>query len=368
MKGRDSMKIKAAIAYNHIDPYSIEEIDLAEPKADEVLVKIAASGYCHTDHSVKHREERSIHPSVLGHEGSGTIVSVGEQVKGFAPGDRICMSFAYCGECYACVTGRVYQCESTGKLNFGGKAMDGTSRLSKDGVELSNFFNQSSFATYSVTHQNNLVHVPDDMDLRLTGPLGCGIQTGAGLVLNCLKPEPGSSIVVFGLGGVGMSALMAAKLCNCTTIIAVDTVDSRLDLAMELGATHAVNAKNTEPDVEAKKITGGKGTNYAADCTGTGVVARTALRCLHYFGMLAIIGGGGEFVVGTGDLGAKTLTGITEGRSTPSIFIPQLIHYYQKGLFPFDRIVQFYDFEEINQAADDSASGKTIKPILVMPE
>ncbi|MCL1848839.1 MAG: NAD(P)-dependent alcohol dehydrogenase [Clostridiales bacterium] len=363
------MKIQAAIVYKPHDPFVIEEVDLAEPKANEVLVKVVASGYCHTDYSVAHREVRSMHPVVLGHEGSGIIESVGSQVTGFKPGDRVCMSFCYCGECYACVTGRPYQCEQNGRLNFGGRAFDGTARLSKDGVELANFFNQSSFATYAVTHVNNLVLVPEEMDLRLTGPLGCGIQTGAGAVLNCLKPEPGSSIVVFGCGGVGMSGLMAAKASGCTTIIAVDTVDSRLALAMELGATHTINAKNEDPEARAKEITKGFGTNYALDATGSGVTARAALRCTHYFGMLAIIGGGGEILINAGgDLGARTVTGITEGRSIPTIFIPTLMNLHLNGLFPFDKMVQFYDFADINKAEEDSISGKTIKPILLMPE
>jgi aryl-alcohol dehydrogenase len=363
------MKIKAAIVYKPDDPYVIEDVDLAEPKAGEVLVKVVASGVCHTDYLLSHGKMRPLHPVVLGHEGSGVIVRVGDQVSGFAPGDRVCMSFSYCNECHACITGRPYQCEQNGRLNFGGRAYDGTARLTKDGLELSNCFNQSSFATYAITHQNNLVHVPDDMDLRLTGPLGCGIQTGAGAVLNCLKPVPGSSLVVVGCGGVGMSALMAAKISGCSTIIAVDTVDSRLDLALELGATHVINAKKADVVTTAREITGGKGANYAVDATGSGATARTALRCTHYFGMLAIVGAGGEFTLDIGmDLGARVITGITEGRSIPREFIPLLIHFYQKGLFPFDKLITFYDFAEINQADEDSHSGKTIKPVLLMPE
>ena len=363
------MIIQAAIVYNPHDPYVIEDVDLAEPKEDEVLVKIAACGVCHTDELIVHKDTGSIHPVVLGHEGSGVIVRAGDRVRGFKAGDRVCMSFSYCGVCHACITGRPYQCEENARLNFGGRAYDGSTRLSKGGMELSNFFNQSSFATYAVTHQHNLVRVPDEIDLRLAGPLGCGIQTGAGAVLNCLKPEPGSSITVLGCGGVGMSALMAAAVSACSTIIAVDTVDSRLDLAMELGATHVVNAKKADPPTVVKDITKGKGTNYAVDASGTGVTARTALRCTHYFGTLAIIGSGGEFTLDIGaDLGARIITGITEGRSIPREFIPQLIDFYRKGLFPFDKLIKFYDFEDINLAAADSLSGKTIKPVLVMPE
>jgi aryl-alcohol dehydrogenase len=203
------------------------------------------------------------------------------------------------------------------------------------------------------------------MDLRLTGPLGCGIQTGAGAVLNCLYPEPGSSLVVMGCGGVGMSALMAAKICNCSPLIAVDTVDSRLELALELGATHVINAKNTaDVPAAAREITGGRGADYAVNTSGSGATARSALACTNSFGKLAVIGGGGE--VSFGMIGARTITGITEGRSIPSIFIPALIRFHLAGQFPLEKIVKFYDFQDINAAAEDSLSGNTIKPIVLM--
>lgn len=358
------MKIRAAIVYKPKDPYVIEEIDLAEPKANEALIKIVASGVCHTDYLLAAGEMSQIHPAVLGHEGSGIVERVGEQVTKFKPGDRVCMSFSYCNECHACITGRPYECEENMRLNFGGRSYDGTSRLTKNGMELSNFFNQSSFATYAVTHQNNLVHVPADMDLRITGPLGCGIQTGAGAVLNCLNPEPGSSLVVVGCGGVGMSALMAAKLCNCDAIIAVDTVDSRLELALELGATHTVNAGKADPVSIVNDITSGRGADYAVNASGIGKTACMALNCTSNFGRLAVIGGCGDITFE--HLGGRVVTGITEGWSITSEFIPKLMSFYMKGLFPVDKLIKFYDFEDINTAAADSLSGKTIKPVLLM--
>jgi len=358
------MKIKAAVVHKANDPYVIEEVDLAEPKANEVLVKIVASGLCHTDYILVCGNLSALHPVVLGHEGSGIVERVGEQVKDFAPGDRVCMSISFCGECHTCLMGKPYECDENSRLNFGGRSYDGTTRLTQNGVELSNCFNQASFATYSVTHQNNLVHVPDDMDLRLTGPLGCGIQTGAGAVLNALKPEPGSSIVIAGCGGVGMSALMAAKICGCAKIIAIDTIDSRLDLALELGATHVINAKKVDPVSTVQGLTDGKGTDYAVNATGNGKNSGMTIECTHKLGKLAHIGGEGESVFG--HLAGRTVMGITEGWSIPKIFIPQLIQFYKEGLFPFDKLVKYYDFEDINIAAEDSLSGKTIKPILVM--
>ena len=360
------MKIKAAVVHNLNDPYVIEEVDLAGPKADEVLVKIVASGVCHTDHMMVIGGFAKLHPVVLGHEGSGIVERVGESVKDFAPGDRVSMSFSYCKECYACTTGRPYECEENRRLNFGGRAYDGTTRLTKDSVELSNFFNQASFATYAVTHRNNLVHVPDEMDLRIAGPLGCGIQTGAGAVLNCLKPEPGSSLAVVGCGGVGMSALMAAKICGCSTIIAVDTVDSRLGLAMELGATHVINAAKADPADAAREITNGRGADYAVNASGLGKTARAALDLTQNFGKLAVIGGGGECTFD--HIGGRIIYGITEGWSIPGDFIPKLMAFHLNGSFPFDRLIKFYDFNDINTAAEDSLSGKTIKPVLLMED
>ena len=356
------MRIKAAVIYKPYAPYVIGDVELDGPKAGEVLVKVVACGYCHSDHYVSVGKFNTPHPVVLGHEGSGIVAKVGEGVKSFKPGDRVCMSYSYCGECFACLTGRPYQCESSWRLNFGGRAPDGTTRLTKEGLELSTFFNQSSFATYSVTHQNSLVHVPDDIDLRLAGPLGCGVQTGAGAILNVLKPEAGSSIVIVGLGGVGMSGLMAAKACGCATIIGVDMIDSRLELATELGATHVINARNTDVPDAVKKITNGVYADYGFDATGIAETKPATQRCTHAFGSLAFIGPAGPL----GLIEARNITGITQGRSIPAIFIPKLIELHLQGLFPFDKLIRFYDFEDINEAAADSAAGKTIKPVLVM--
>ena len=359
------MKIKAAVVYKPCDPYVIEEIDLAEPKSQEVLVKITASGVCHSDQLISDGKVNRIHPVVPGHEGSGIVERVGDQVTGFSPGDRVCMSFSYCKECCSCVTGRPYECTESLRLNFGGRSYDNTTRLTKDGMELSNFFNQSSFATYSVTHKNNLIHVPDDMDLRLTGPLGCGIQTGAGTVLNCLKPEPGSAIVIVGCGGVGMSAIMAAGICGCSPIIAVDVVDSRLKLAAELGATHTINANDSDPVSVSREITNGMGAEYAINVSGDVSLSGMALECTGCFGKLVMVGGG---VVAPKFQGSRSITRITQGCSIPGIFIPKLIDFYLRGLFPFDKMIRFYDFEDINTAVSDSLSGKTIKPVLLMKE
>lgn len=193
------MKIKAAVVHRKDEPFQIEEVDLAEPKYGELLVKITASGVCHTDEVAQHQMIPVPLPAVFGHEGCGIVEKAGEGVTDFKKGDRVCFSFGYCGKCENCMTSHQHACEHFNEINFGGVMPDGTKRLSQNGKEISTFFGQSSFATYSVVHQNSVIKVEDDgIDLAFLGPLGCGIQTGAGAVLNRLRPEFGTSLAVFG--------------------------------------------------------------------------------------------------------------------------------------------------------------------------
>jgi aryl-alcohol dehydrogenase len=230
------------------------------------------------------------------------------------------------------------------------------------------FFGQSSFATYAIATERNIVKVPKDAPLELLGPLGCGIQTGAGAVLNVLGVGPGDSFAAFGSGAVGLAAIMAARLAGATTIIAVDLVQSRLDLALELGATHAIDATSGDVVARIRDITGG-GVQFSLDCTGKAAVIRTAVDSLTIRGMCGIVGAPDPGVQLTFDandiLGAsKSIRGIVEGESVPDVFIPKLVELHRQGRFPFDRLVKFYEFAEIEKAFQDSERGTTIKPIL----
>lgn len=364
------MKIIAAVTHEAGAKFAIENVELQEPKAGEILVKVLASGICHTDvEGVEGRLPTAI-PAVLGHEGAGEVVKVGPGVTEFQPGDRVGFSFAYCNACANCYAGRPASCLKFNQINFGGVLPDGTSRLSQNGRTLSMFFGQSSFAEYAVVAAQSAVKVPyDDVDLAVVAPMGCGIQTGAGTVLNALKPEFGSSIAVFGCGTVGMSAIMAARIAGCAKIIAVGGKDHTLALAKELGATHTINRK-TCPDIAAKikEITGG-GANYSIDTSGNVNFVRAALHCLAPLGVEAVVGITPPMEIDMfGELMAegKTLTGVIEGAAVPKVFIPQMIEYYRHGRFPVDRIMQFYDFEDINRAYEDSLSGKCIKAVVRM--
>ncbi|HWE90092.1 MAG TPA: NAD(P)-dependent alcohol dehydrogenase [Pseudonocardiaceae bacterium] len=367
------MHISAAVAREAGKPFGIEELELDQPGAGEILVKIHSSGVCHTDIGVRNQWLPVPLPLVLGHEGAGVVEAVGEGVTKVVPGDKVVLSFASCHQCASCNRGEPAYCAQFVMSNVAGSRPDGTNALrTKDGDEVHGFFfSQSSFATYALALESNTVKLAPDADLSIVGPLGCGIQTGAGTVLNRLRPPAGSSLVVFGAGAVGLAALMAAKVVGCTTIVAVDLVSERLSLAEELGATHTVNAATSEDVLaEIREITGG-GANFSVDTTAVTSVARQAVESLAPKGTCAILGfgtAGTEVRVDMLELlmAGRTITGVTEGDARPDEFIPTLLDLHRQGRFPFDRLITSYQFEDINLACEDSEAGKTIKPVLLM--
>lgn len=364
-----SQEITAAVVRQKGGPFAIEKLKIENLNDDEVLVKIVATGMCHTDMVVRDQAYPVPLPLVLGHEGSGVVEKVGKSVGKVEAGDHVALTFHSCGHCRSCLKGEPTYCVNFFPLNFGGAREDGSTALTdKKGAVHDHFFGQSSFATYAVANQRNVVKVSKDVPLELLGPLGCGIQTGAGAILNALKVRPGESLAVFGAGAVGLSAIMAAKAAGATTIIAIDVVPSRLDLAKELGATHAVNSKEKNVVEEIQKITDG-GVHYSLEATGIPAVLRQAVDALGVRGTCGFVGAPAlgteaKFDVNSMMLPGKKLVGIIEGDSVPEIFIPQLISLYQRGLFPFDRLIKFYSMDEINQAAEDSEKGITVKPII----
>ena len=343
-----------------------EEIELAEPLAQELLVEITSSGVCHTDESARNGTIPTAFPVVLGHEGAGIVRQVGSAVTDFEVGDHVALSFGYCGRCKPCVSGKPYACEMMGPINFAGLHWDGKPRIFRGGKPIGSFFSQSSFADHVIVNQNSAVKIDKDFDLRLAGPLGCGIQTGAGTVLNCFRPETGATLAVFGCGAVGMSALMAARLAGCEKIIAVGGNDASLALALELGATHTINRKRCGDIAGEIRTITGSGADFAVETSGVPSMVQTALSSLNYLGKLAPAGG--TFGMGEFMLGGKSLVGVTEGYSNPKIFIPQMIAYQRQGRFPIEKLMKFYSFDQINEAFDDSNSGRTIKAVLVRRE
>jgi aryl-alcohol dehydrogenase len=363
--------ITAAVARTVRSPLTIEELTLDEPRAGEVRVRMVATGVCHTDAIVRDGVYPTPLPAVLGHEGAGVVESVGEGITSVQPGDHVVLSAAYCGTCKKCRAGLMAYCENLFAQDFGGRRTDGTTALSGAGGTISShFFGQSSFATYANVVESSIVKVNPDVPLEMLGPMGCGMQTGAGAVLNELRPEPGSSLVVFGAGAVGSAAIMAARIAGCTTVIAVDLHDSRLKLAAEIGAGHTVNAAETDVVERLLEITDGEGVNYALDTTAVPSVLTQAARALSIRGTLALVGAAAPGTEVTFEIGQSLIKGwtfrtIIQGSSVPQVFIPRLVELWQQGRFPFDRLIANYELADINTAFNDSANGSTVKPVIV---
>lgn len=365
------MKIKAALT-TKIGDLSIRTLELDEPEKNEVLVKIVACGVCHTDAAGLYQFIPVSLPAVFGHEGAGVVEKVGSAVDTLEKGDHVILSFPSCGCCSNCKKNRPYACDNRDALFFQGTYKDGTKRLKYAGKPVSSFFGQGGFADYAVVDARNVVKVDPDVNLPALCSLGCGVQTGVGSVLNGLKPEPGSSIAIFGCGTVGISAIMGAKISGCSKIIAVDIVPERLKLCAEVGATNLINAKETE-DVCAviRDITGGRGVNYSVECSGIPNLVVNAINCLDVEGktVVASVTGDSKVEIAMEAMlmnPSRTLMGLVEGGSNPQTFIPQLVKFYKEGRLPVDKLVKFYKFEDIEQAFADSKSGKTIKPVLLM--
>ncbi|MCL2493751.1 MAG: NAD(P)-dependent alcohol dehydrogenase [Clostridiales bacterium] len=363
------MKIKAAVVYERKGSFVLKNVELAEPRETEILVRMAGCGICHNDLFTKDEGAVPL-PAVLGHEGSGVVERIGNSVTMVSPGDHVVFCSYSCGVCEPCLTGHPAACVRSGEVNFGGAYADGTRRLKdEEGRELSCFFGQSSFATWVVADQRSAVKVDKDVDLAMLGPLGCGLQTGAGAVLNVLKPGAGDTIAVFGCGSVGLSAVMAAKIAGCSTIIGIDAAPVKLDAAKELGATHVIGGAEG-PDITAKilEITNGRGTDCSFETTGVETLFMAAIESLRMGGACGTVASTGtrtlDFRLSSLMGSSKKLVGIVQGDSVPWLFIPKLIRFYKEGRFPIDKLIRYYPFEEINKAAADAHGGAVIKPVL----
>jgi aryl-alcohol dehydrogenase len=362
------MEMQGAVIYEPSGKFSIEKLTIEDPRDTEVLVRIVATGICHTDLAGRDQHIPVPLPSVFGHEGAGVVEKVGPRVTKVAPGDHVALSWTCCGICPSCKSGNDPYCVNFLPLNFGGARPDGSTTLKKgDQVIHGNFFGQSSFAELALADERNVVKVPEDIPVEILGPLGCGIQTGAGAVMNSLRPKPGSAIAVFGIGPVGISAVLAALVCGCTTVIAVDIHEGRLEKALELGATHTVNASKVDPVETILEITGG-GPEFSLECVGNPAVLRQAVDCLPLLGVCGLLGvvpPGTEVALDMDKImNGRTVKGIIEGDAIPDLFIPKLIDLYRQGRFPFDKMITFYPFADIEKAVEDMEKGRVIKPVL----
>ena len=366
------MQITAAVVRKKFSPFEIDTIELTDPRPDEVLVKIVASGMCHTDLHGRDGYFAIPYPAVFGHEGGGVVTAVGSAVRKVKPGDHVIVAFPFCGECPNCKAHMPAHCLHSRELKSNGTRADGSTLMSQGGAAVySAFFQQSSFGTYAIANERWVVNIRKDAPLERLGAMACGVQTGAGAVLNCLKPASGDSIAVFGVGGVGLSALMAARIAGCDPIIAVDVHDSRLALARELGATHTVNHGGGEDVVAAiRKITG-HGVKFSVETSALPAVLREAIEVLMPLGTCVLLGSARKGTDASFEMpflqDGRTVRGVVQGWSEPEVFLPQLVDLMMGGKFPVDRLMTFYDLKDINQAAEDATTGRTIKPVLRMP-
>lgn len=359
----------AAIARWPSGRLTLEQVNLQSPREDEVLIKIVAAGICHTDLVCLQQGLPVPFPIVLGHEGAGIVVETGSAVKDLSPGDHVVLSFNSCGGCPSCERELPSYCYHFAENNISGTRGDGSSTMQQDGEAVNaNFFGQSSFATMAIANVRNTVKVRKDLPLEILAPLGCGIQTGAGTVLNSLPVTETSSLAIFGGGAVGLSALMAAKLVGAGPLVVVEPMEDRRALAQELGADYVIDPFAVEDVVEEiKSIVGG--VDFSLEMTGIPDVVKQCVDVLKPLGTCALVGAApadAEVSLNIMELlmPGRKIVGIVEGDAEPRTFIPQLVEYYEEGRFPFDRLIDFFPFEALNDAMEAQENGKSIKPVV----
>lgn len=359
---RQVIKARAAVVLERGQDPQLTDIELRDPVGDEVIVRIDAVGICHTDITMAALSSKT--PMVFGHEGAGTVVAVGPGACRRV-GEQVVLTFASCGDCANCTLDRPAYCDHSTNLNMRGSRRDESSALRLDGTPITGgFFGQSSFATHALAGSRNTVPLPDAFDPVLAAPLGCSVQTGAGAVLNVIGPAP--SIAVFGVGAVGLSAVMGARIAGAGTIVAVDPIAERRALAAELGATLTLDPTSGDAAAEIVNLTGGVAA--AVDTTARPDVIASAVGVLASRGTLVLVGLGAptaELPVTLIMAKGLTVRGVVEGDSDPQVFIAQLAQLHQRGELPLDALVSTYSFEDFGAAWTAAKTGTAIKPVLV---
>jgi aryl-alcohol dehydrogenase len=366
------MEIVAAVSRGIGMPMQLERCQLQEPGDEEILVRLVATGICHTDMAMRDHKIYPIpHPAVFGHEGGGIVERVGRSVTSVKPGDHVVLSFGFCGHCVPCDDHHPSYCTHFDDYNFHGTRGDGTTPLSQQGQPISFFQAQSSFATHTVCSERHVVVMPKDIPLDLLCALGCAVQTGAGGVINSLGMKFGQSIAVFGTGSVGLCALMAARMIGASDIIAIDRNAERLALAGKLGATATIDTRE-ESVVEAMRRLVPGGVDFTFETTANMPLLKQATEVLTRRGTCGFVGGipaGTEVTLDVEWMmtGGRSFRGIILGDSDPKSFLPEMAKAIANGSFPIDRIITRYPFERINDAIGDSETGKSIKAVLQFP-
>lgn len=363
------MQITAAVVHEKGGAFRLEALELADPGPDELIVRVAATGVCQTDVHGRDDYFGIGYPCVFGHEGAGVVERVGGAVRKVAPGDRVIMVSPACGACAACRRGLPGYCSEAHRIKFGGTLRDGRVPMRHGGRPVHGaFFQQSSFATHALATEGNVVKLPSDLPLEQAAAFPCGVNTGAGAVLNVLRPQAGSRFAVFGAGAVGLAGLMAARIAGCSTLVAIDLHDNRLQLARELGATHVCNPGKESPVETIRRATGGTGVDFALEAAGDALAMRQAVDSLAPMGTCCLAGSARKGVESALEMAhlqqGRTLRGCIQGDAPPDTFFPALFAHWRAGRLPVERLIGYYDFADINRAVADSLGGRTVKAVL----
>ena len=361
----------AAVVWHPGAPWQIETIELPPPEPDQVLVKIVACGLCHTDDKARQGHMPMPLPAVLGHEGSGTVLAIGANVTALSVGDRVLIGWPFCGDCPACQVQQPRYCDALKPLAFSGQRWQPDQLFpsqyqTRSGRPLyGHFFGQSALATHSLVAASSLVKVPDDFPLISAGPLACGLATGAGAVLHHAPVR--RTLAVVGCGAVGLGAVMAARVQGWDSIWVVDQHPQRLEMAIELGATHAILADGRSLDAQLQAPV-----DLILECTGVITLVEQAIECIGPMGVCLLLGGGlaGERFSAEqrAVLWGKRIEGVLGGGGTSEELLSRLMALHLAGQFPFDRLLKYYPLADINQALADMRSGAVIKPVILMPD
>ena len=367
------MKVKAAVAYSAGKPLSIEMVDLSGPQAGEVLVEIKATGVCHTDaYTLSGADPEGLFPAILGHEGAGIVAEIGAGVTSVKVGDRVIpLYIPECRNCEYCLSRKTNLCQAIRVTQGQGVMPDGTSRFSIDGQKIHHYMGTSTFANYTVLPEIAVAKIRDDAPFDKVCLIGCGVTTGIGAVINTAKVEPGSNVVVFGLGGIGLNIIQAARLVGANMIVGVDLNSNKRLMAEKFGMTHFVNPSEIDGDLVAYLVDLTKGgADYSFECIGNINVMRQALECCHKgWGVSVIVGvaGAGQeistrpFQLVTGRVWKGTAFGGAKGRTD----VPKIVDWYMDGKINIDSLVsQVMPIEQINQAFDAMHKGKVIRTVL----
>ncbi len=362
------MKTMKAVVARGLNDYAVEEVTLDPPKADEVLVKIKATGICHSDLSVINGTIPVAFPMVLGHEGAGVVEEVGENVTNVVPGDHVALSFVpNCGDCFHCLRSEPYLCL---KSTPDGKMMDGTVRVHKDGEDINVMQFLGNMAEYSVVPSMCLVKIDDDIDMKAAALVGCGVTTGVGAALKTAVVKPGSTVAVFGAGGVGLSIIQGARIAGAAKIIAVDLSDDKLAIAKEVGATDVINA-STNAVKEIMAMTDGIGVDYGFEAIGIPAVVDQAQKATRRGGTMTVVGVGKlseklELNALVFPLTSKTFKGSMYGGAEFRVDFAKYLELYKQGKLDLDRMItQTYSIDEALQAFADLEAGKNARGVIV---